>query len=83
MDITDQDFKIPEGLTVEQTVEMMTDILHSFCNSLADQGIDELLIMSAVLTVYAERAADYGDREVYEEQLEAALEEPWDEHTVH
>ncbi len=78
-----QDFQIPEGMTIEQTVEMMSDILHGFCNSLAEQGIDEMLIMSAVLTVYAERAADFGDREIYEEQLEAALEEPWDEHTVH
>ena len=83
MDITKEDFVLPEGLSIEQAVEMMSDILHGFCNSLAEQGVDEVLVISALLTAYAERAADYGDRELFEEQLEAALDEPWDEHTVH
>lgn len=79
----EEKFVLPDDITTEQAVEIIADILHAFSDQMNEQGIEEPVMLATLLTVYAERAADFGDRELYLEQLEAAIEEEWDEHTVH
>jgi hypothetical protein len=74
---------IPVDATAEEQVDIMLQVIDGFCQQISEEGVDELLILSTLLTVYAERAADYGDREMYEEHLQAALDEEWETHSVH
>jgi hypothetical protein len=70
-------------LTAEQQLELMIETLEEFCGNLEANGVHHAVLDAALLTVYAGRFAERGDRDSYEAQLESALEEPWDEVTIH
>lgn len=70
-------------LTLEQQIDLMIETLEEFCSNLEANGVHHAVLDAALLTVFASRFAERGDREGYELQLESALEEPWDEITIH
>lgn len=70
-------------LTVEQQIDLMIQTMDEFCVKLEENGVHHAVLDAALITVFASRFAERGDREGYEAQLESALEEPWDEITLH
>jgi hypothetical protein len=70
-------------LEIEQQAEAIAHGLLEFCDNLQSKGIDPAVLNAVLLRVFCERMADEGDRQGFEELLEMAMEEPWDEHTLH
>lgn len=70
-------------LELEQQAEAIGGGLIEFCANLESKGIDPAVLNAVLLRVFCERMADEGDRRGFEELLELALEEPWDQHTIH
>lgn len=68
---------------LDQTVDIVATSLDTFCQQLEQQGIDPLVINTVLLSVYAARSQEYGDWELFEEQMTAALEDDWPEITLH
>ena len=71
------------GMSDEQIVDVICDSLDKLCTTLVERGMDEELVTASLFRLFAERMADSGDRETYEEVLEIALEEPWEEIVLH
>jgi hypothetical protein len=70
-------------LTLEQQVEILAEGISAFCQRVHDQGVDPSIMSTVLLTVYCEQMCDLGDRASYEQQLEAALDDTWEEHSLH
>jgi hypothetical protein len=70
-------------LELEQQADAIAQALLEFCENLEQKALDPSLLNAVLLRVFCERMADLGHRQDFEELLEMALEEPWDEHTIH
>jgi hypothetical protein len=70
-------------LTGEAAGELVIDRILCYCDQLEAVGLDPVIIMSALLQAYCDVSCEYGDRAVYEEQLEIALEDDWPEQWIH
>ena len=68
---------------INTQMDIIAEGLSNYCDKLEHAGIDPMLLTGVMLGVYCDRMADLGDRSIYEEQLEAALEDEWDEHSIH
>lgn len=71
------------NLSEEQVVDIVCNSLDTLCTSLAARGLAQELITASLLRMFADRMCDSNDRETYEEVLQLALEDPWDEITLH
>lgn len=67
----------------EAQAEAVLEGLDEFCARIEATGVDSMILNTVLLTIYCERMAYFGDRDLFEEQVSEALETPWDEHTVH
>lgn len=72
-----------EGLSDDQIVEVIADSLTSIADQLESAGVDPELITAVFFRQFAERMCESGDRAGYEEVLEIALEDEWEEITLH
>ena len=76
-----------DELATEQQLEQiyldLCNQLHLHLNMLSVDDSLQQLINAAVFTVWCERMADVGDREVFEELLTDCLADEWEEHTIH
>ena len=79
----DSDSKELTSADIENQVEVLSESLEDFCQRLEESGIDPVILNCVLLTVYCDRMAALGDRDLYEEQLDAALEDAWEPHTIH
>lgn len=70
-------------LDMEQQVEVVSLALEHFCEELEARGLEPAMIDALLLAVFSQRMADLGDRATYEEMLNNALDDPWDEHSIH
>jgi hypothetical protein len=57
--------------------------LQTYCDTLAGIGLNPEILMAALLEVYCTQACEMGDRSLYEEQLNIALEDEWPEQWIH
>jgi hypothetical protein len=72
-----------KGLNEEQIVDYICNSLDTLCASLEQGGLDPELVTASLFRLFAERMCDSGDRETYETVLELALEDEWEEVTIH
>lgn len=70
-------------MTDEQVVDIICHSLTAVCDSMTARGLDPELVTASLLQLFAERMCESGDRETYESVLELALEDPWEEVTLH
>jgi hypothetical protein len=72
-----------KDLSEEQIVDIVCNSLDTLCTTLAERGLDPELITASLLRTFADRMCDSNDRETYEEVLQLALEDEWEEVTLH
>ena len=70
-------------LAPETQVEAVIESLESFCSQLEARGISSNILDAALFTAWGLRYAERNDRSGYEEILETALDDAWEEITVH
>jgi hypothetical protein len=71
------------GLSEEQVVDLVCTSLDTLCTTLAERGLDPELITASLLRTFADRMCESNDRATYEEVLQLALEDEWEEITLH
>jgi hypothetical protein len=81
--ITEEEADRFNQLNDDQKMDLIAQGLEAFCRGLEAKGVDPALITDTIFAVFCDRAAELGDREAYEELLTVALEDPWEEYTVH
>ena len=72
-----------QGLNEEQIVDYICNSLDTLCASLEDAGLDPELVTASLFRLFAEHMCESGDRSTYEEVLTLALEDEWEEVTLH
>jgi hypothetical protein len=70
-------------MSEEEIVDVASEQLDQLCCQLAEGGLSSDLVTAALFRLFAERMCDSGDRETYETVLELALEDEWEEVTIH
>jgi len=83
LEVTEEELAELAGCSADMVGEYIIDRIHDYCDSLDALKLNPEIMMAALLQVYCDRACDYGDRSIYTEQLEFALEDEWEEHIVH
>ena len=83
LEATEEELTELAGCSADQVGEYIIDRIHDYCDSLEALKLNPEILMAALLQVYCDVACEYGDRSSYTEQLEFALEDEWDEHTIH
>ena len=83
LEATEEELTELAGCSADQVGEYIIDRIHDYCDSLEALNLNPEILMAALLQVYCDVACDYGDRSAYTEQLEFALEDEWDEHSIH
>ena len=83
LEVTEEELKELAACDAESVGEYVIDRIHDYCDSLQDLNINPEILMAALLQVYCDVACEHGDRSAYTEQLEFALEDEWEEHTIH
>ena len=83
LEVTEEELDELKGCSADMVGEYVIDRIHDYCDSLAALKLNPEIMMAALLQVYCDLACDYGDRSIYTEQLEFALEDEWEEHIVH
>jgi len=83
LEVTEEELKELAECDAESVGEYVIDRIQDYCDSLADLNINPEILMAALLQVYCDVACEHGDRAAYTEQLEFALDDIWEEHTVH
>jgi hypothetical protein len=74
------DFK---DMSEQDIVDIVCDHLAVLCNQLEQQGTNPELVTAGLFRLFAERMCDSGDRDTYDNVLEMALEDQWEEVTIH
>ena len=72
-----------KGLNEEQIVDYICLSLDTLCARLEAAGLDPELVTASLFRLFAEHMCESGDRATYEEVLELALEDQWEEVTLH
>jgi hypothetical protein len=72
-----------KGLSEEQIVDIICNSLDTLCATLEQRGLDTELITASLMRTFADRMCEANDRETYEEVLQLALEDEWEEITLH
>ena len=83
LDFTEAELAELAELTGEAAGELVIDRMLNYCDQLEAVGLDPVILMAALLRVYCDVSCEHGDRAVYEEQLEVALEDEWPEQWIH
>lgn len=83
MNKEDQTKQSVENLSEEDLEDQIESVVEALDQALEELDLDPRVIDAAIFTLWASRWAERGDREGYNAILEAALEEPWDEITIH
>lgn len=71
------------SLDLEDQAEIIAQALEHFCSEIEAKGMDPAILDAMLLAVFSQRMADVGDRASYEELLNSALEDEWEEHSLH
>jgi hypothetical protein len=71
------------GLSEEQIVDIICNSLDTLCATLEQRGLDTELITASLMRTFADRMCESNDRATYEEVLQLALEDQWEEVTIH
>jgi hypothetical protein len=72
-----------KGLNEEQILDYICNSLDTLCASLEQGGLDPELVTASLFRLFAEHMCESGDRATYETVLELALEDQWEEVTLH
>lgn len=72
-----------QGLNEEQIVDYICNSLDTLCANLEEAGLDPELVTASLFRLFAEHMCESGDRATYEEVLTLALEDEWEEVTLH
>jgi hypothetical protein len=83
LEATEEELKELAECDAESVGEYVIDRIQDYCLSLEALNINPEILMAALLQVYCDVACEHGDRAAYTEQLEFALQDEWEEHTVH
>jgi hypothetical protein len=83
LEVTEEELKELAECDAESVGEYVIDRIHDYCDTLQELNINPEILMAALLQVYCDVACEHGDRPAYTEQLEFALQDEWEEHTVH
>ena len=83
LEATEEELAELKGCSADQIGEYVIDRLHDYCDSLEALNLNPEILMAALLQVYCDVACEHGDRASYTEQLEFALEDEWEEHSIH
>ena len=81
--VTEEELAELAGCSADQIGEYVIDRVQDYCDSLADLKLNPAIMMAALLQVYCDVACEHGDRSAYREQLEFALDDEWEEHSIH
>ncbi len=90
------DHKQEEGLVVEDLesmdlsaldedtqIDVVLTLLEQYTESLESRGIAIDVIDTALFSTFVARLAERGDKESFEAYVEEAMEEPWENVTLH
>ena len=83
LEATEEELAELKGCSADMIGEYVIDRLHDYCDSLEALNLNPEILMAALLQVYCDVAVEHGDRSSYTEQLEFALEDEWEEHSIH
>jgi hypothetical protein len=83
LEVTEEELTELAGCSADQIGEYVIDRIHDYCLSLEALKLNPEIMMAALLQVYCDVACEHGDRSAYQEQLEFALEDEWEEHLIH
>ena len=83
LEATEEELAELKGCSADMIGEYVIDRLHDYCLSLEALNLNPEILMAALLQVYCDVACEHGDRSSYTEQLEFALEDEWEEHSIH
>ena len=83
LEVTEEELKELAECDAESVGEYVIDRIMDYCDSLAALKINPEILMAALLQVYCDVACEHGDRSAYREQLEFALDDEWEEHSIH
>jgi hypothetical protein len=81
--VTEEELTELAGCSADQIGEYVIDRIHDYCESLEALNLNPEIMMAALLQVYCDVACEHGDRSAYREQLEFALDDEWEEHSIH
>ena len=81
--VTEEELAELAGCSADQIGEYVIDRIYDYCLSLEALKLNPEIMMAALLQVYCDVACEHGDRSIYTEQLEFALEDEWEEHIIH
>jgi hypothetical protein len=83
LEVTEEELAELAGCSADQIGEYVIDRIQEYCDSLEALKLNPEIMMAALLQVYCDVACEHGDRSAYTEQLEFALEDEWEEHSIH
>jgi len=83
LEATEEELTELAGCSADQIGEYVIDRIQEYCDSLEALKLNPEIMMAALLQVYCDVACEHGDRTAYTEQLEFALEDEWEEHSIH
>jgi len=71
------------SVPLEQQIAIIADAVDTLCQHLVNKGVNPEVLAQTLLLSFAERMCELGDREAYEELLSQALEDEWEEYSIH
>ncbi len=70
-------------LDEDTQIDVVLTLLEQYATAFEQRGIPLEVIDSALFSIFVARLAERGDRESFEAYVEEAMEEPWDNVTLH
>jgi hypothetical protein len=70
-------------LDEDTQIDVVLTLLEQYCSAFESRGIPLEVVDSALFSIFVARLAERGDRESFEAYVEEAMDEPWDNVTLH
>ncbi len=83
LQVEDLDTMDLSKLDEDTQIDVVLTLLEQYTSALEQRGIPIEVIDSGLFSIFVGRLAERGDKESFEAYVEEAMEEPWDNVTLH